>query len=168
MLTKETASVQTIVALSIFPLAFGTDMVAPVKALPGWLQAWANINPVGHTMTACRGLLIGGQVMAPAVTSLLWSAGLIVVFAPLAVLGLPSPHLMIAASGSARRGTGLRSTAANQPARRRAGALRTRARRGVDLKRPENRWRAERSHRPFRICPYLFRTDGGVSPSITR
>lgn len=86
MLIRETASVQTIVALSIFPLAFGTDMVAPAKTLPGWLQAWANINPVAHTMTACRGLLTGGPVMAPAVASLLWSAGFIVVFAPLAVL----------------------------------------------------------------------------------
>lgn len=86
MLIKETASVQTIVALSIFPLAFGTDMVAPAKTLPGWLQAWANVNPVGHTMAACRGLLIGGPVMAPVIASLLWSAGLIVVFAPLAVL----------------------------------------------------------------------------------
>lgn len=86
MLIKETASVQSIVALSIFPLAFGTDMVAPAKTLPSWLQAWANVNPVGHTMAACRGLLTGGPVMAPAIASVLWSAGLIGVFAPLAVL----------------------------------------------------------------------------------
>ncbi|TDE26626.1 ABC transporter permease [Actinomadura sp. 6K520] len=86
MVIKETASVQTIVALSIFPLAFGTDMVAPVETLPGWLQAWAKVNPVGHTMEACRGLLIGGDVAEPVTMSLLWSAGLVVVFAPLAVL----------------------------------------------------------------------------------
>ncbi|QKW37569.1 ABC transporter permease [Actinomadura sp. NAK00032] len=86
MVIKETASVQTIVALSIFPLAFGTDMVAPTETLPGWLQAWAKINPVGHTMEACRGLLIGGEVAGPVTRSLLWSAGLVVVFAPLAVL----------------------------------------------------------------------------------
>ncbi|SNT52107.1 oleandomycin transport system permease protein [Actinomadura meyerae] len=86
MVIKETASVQTIVALSIFPLAFGTDMVAPTETLPGWLQAWAKVNPVGHTMEACRGLLIGGDVAEPLTKSLLWSAGLVVVFAPLAVL----------------------------------------------------------------------------------
>ncbi|GAA4482265.1 ABC transporter permease [Actinoallomurus oryzae] len=86
MVIKETASVQTIIALSIFPLAFGTDMVAPTKTLPGWLQAWAKINPVGHTMAACRGLLIGGEIATPLIKSLLWSVGLIVVFAPLAVL----------------------------------------------------------------------------------
>jgi oleandomycin transport system permease protein len=86
MLLKDTASVQSIVGLSIFPLAFGTDMVAPTDTLPGWLQAWAKINPVGETMTACRGLLIGGDTSGPVAHSVLWSAGLVVVIAPLAVM----------------------------------------------------------------------------------
>ncbi|WP_324652241.1 ABC transporter permease [Georgenia sp. H159] len=82
---KETAVVQSIVALSIFPLAFGTDMVAPLDTLPGWLQAWADINPVQATMAACRGLLVGGDAGHHVVTSVLWSLGLVVVLAPLAV-----------------------------------------------------------------------------------
>ncbi|MFE6555219.1 ABC transporter permease [Streptomyces sp. NPDC057746] len=86
MLFKDTALVQSIVALSIFPLAFGTNMVTPTETLPGWLQAWTKINPVGVIMTACRGLLIGGDVGGPVAHSLLWSAGLVVVFAPLAVM----------------------------------------------------------------------------------
>jgi len=86
LVIKETSVVQSIVALSIFPLAFGTDMVAPAETLPGWLQAWVQINPVQATMSACRGLLIGGSVAGEVALSLLWSAGLVVVLAPLAVM----------------------------------------------------------------------------------
>jgi oleandomycin transport system permease protein len=86
MVIRETTLVQTIVSLSIFPLAFGTDMVAPVDTLPGWLQAWARINPIEHTMAASRGLLIGGDTAVPADESLLWSIGLVAVFARLAVV----------------------------------------------------------------------------------
>lgn len=86
LVITETSVVQSIVALSIFPLAFGTDMVAPTDTLPDWLQAWISINPVQATMAACRGLLIGGEVAHHVVVSLLWSIGLVVVFAPLAVL----------------------------------------------------------------------------------
>ncbi|MEV0431539.1 ABC transporter permease [Micromonospora sp. NPDC050495] len=86
LLVKETAVVQSIVALSIFPLAFGMDMVAPTDTLPNWLQAWVRINPVEATMAACRGLLIGGEAGRHVAVSLLWSVGLVVVFAPLAVV----------------------------------------------------------------------------------
>lgn len=86
MVVKETAVVQSVVALSIFPLAFGTDLAAPTNTLPGWLRAWSEINPVQATMTACRGLLNGGDVAGPVIASLLWSAGLVIVFAPLAVM----------------------------------------------------------------------------------
>jgi oleandomycin transport system permease protein len=86
LIIKETAVVQSIVALSIFPLAFGTDMVAPTETLPNWVQAWVKINPVETTMAACRGLLIGGDAGHHVAASLLWSIGLVVVFAPLAVV----------------------------------------------------------------------------------
>lgn len=85
VLINETAVVQSVVALSIFPLAFGTDMVAPTETLPSWLQAWININPVQETMAACRALLVGGDASHHVVASLLWSLGLVVVFAPPAV-----------------------------------------------------------------------------------
>ena len=44
--------------------------------MPGWLQAWVNINPVTHLTDAVRGLLTGGPVMQDAVISL-GTAGLI-------------------------------------------------------------------------------------------
>lgn len=86
VLIKETSIVQSVGFLGIFPLTFGTNMVAPTETLPGWLQAWVNVNPVNHAINAVRGLLLGGPVTAPAITTLIWSAAFLIVFAPLAVI----------------------------------------------------------------------------------
>jgi oleandomycin transport system permease protein len=82
---REPTIVQTVGFLGIFPLAFGTDMVAPAGTMPGWLQAWIDVNPVSGAVEATRGLLLGGPVAEHATETLLWSAALLVVFVPLAV-----------------------------------------------------------------------------------
>ncbi|MEU8124379.1 ABC transporter permease [Spirillospora sp. NPDC049024] len=84
VLVREETIVQSVAFLGIFPLAFGTDMVAPTSTLPGWLQAWVEVNPVGDAVEAARGLLLGGPVAHPATMTLLWSAGFLAVFGPLA------------------------------------------------------------------------------------
>lgn len=84
VLVKEEMLVQTVGFLGIFPLAFGTALAAPVDTLPGWLQAWVDVNPVSHAVEATRGLLLGGPVAGPATATLLWSAGFLVVLVPLA------------------------------------------------------------------------------------
>ncbi|MEO3828243.1 ABC transporter permease [Actinomadura sp. B10D3] len=85
VLIREEAMVQSVAFLGIFPLAFGTTMVVPAETLPGWLRAWVEVNPVSQAVDAARGLLLGGPVAHPATMTLLWSAGFLVVFGPLAV-----------------------------------------------------------------------------------
>lgn len=85
MLMREPGAVQGTAFLVLFPLTFGTNMLVPTDTLPGWLQAWVKINPVTDVMEAVRGLLVGGPVASPVLTSLAWSAGIVAVFAPLAV-----------------------------------------------------------------------------------
>jgi oleandomycin transport system permease protein len=82
---REPSGVQGVAILTIFPLAFGTDLLTPTKSMPGWVQAWVHINPATHAMDACRGLLVGGAVERPVLETLAWSAGALLVFAPLAV-----------------------------------------------------------------------------------
>jgi ABC-type multidrug transport system permease subunit len=57
--------------------------------MPGWLQAFVNVNPVTYLTEAERALLApvpGGPAAATVVVrSLLWALGIFVVFAPLAV-----------------------------------------------------------------------------------
>ena len=85
LLIKEARSVQWIAMLVYFPLTFGSNVLVRTESMPGWLQAFVKGNPMTFLTEAMRGLLVGGPVATPAIRSLLWSAGLFVVFAPLAV-----------------------------------------------------------------------------------
>ncbi|HLU73270.1 MAG TPA: ABC transporter permease [Nonomuraea sp.] len=69
----------------MMPLTFTSSALVNPDTFPGWLAAWARVNPVTHLSDAIRGLLIGGEVAQPALVSLLWAAGFMVVFAPLAI-----------------------------------------------------------------------------------
>src|SRR5690606_24056510 len=69
----------------MMPLTFTSSALVDPATFPGWLAAWADVNPVSHLSDAIRGLLIGGEVARPATISLLWAAGFMVVFAPLAI-----------------------------------------------------------------------------------
>lgn len=82
---REPGGVQGVGFLVMFPLTFGSSMFVPVTTLPGWLQAWVKVNPVTHLVDAERGLLTGGLHPWPLLESLLWAAGLVAVFFPLAV-----------------------------------------------------------------------------------
>jgi oleandomycin transport system permease protein len=77
--------VQWIGSLIYFPLTFGSNVLVPTDKLPGWLQAFVKGNPLTFLTEAERGLLVGGPVATPVIRTLLWSLGLFLVFAPLAV-----------------------------------------------------------------------------------
>jgi oleandomycin transport system permease protein len=84
LLVRDPAAITASSALLILPLTFGSNVFVPVDKLPGWLQAWVKINPVSHVSDAARNLLLGLPVGHTAVTALLWSAGIVAVFAPMA------------------------------------------------------------------------------------
>ncbi|MFJ7591646.1 ABC transporter permease [Streptomyces sp. NPDC097617] len=69
----------------IFPLTFTSSAFVEVDTMPGWLQAWVQINPVTHLSDAFRGLLLGTPAGGPILWSLLWAAGITAVLMPLAM-----------------------------------------------------------------------------------
>jgi oleandomycin transport system permease protein len=85
MLVKTPQGVQMYGFVAMFPLAFGSNLLVPSQTMPGWLQAFVRVNPVTYLTSAERGLLTGGPVATPALRSLLWAIGILVVFAPLAL-----------------------------------------------------------------------------------
>ena len=85
MLVKTPQGVQMYGFLAMFPLVFGSNLLAPAATMPGWLQAFVNVNPMTDLTTAERGLLTGGPVGTAALHSVLWAVGIFAVFAPLAV-----------------------------------------------------------------------------------
>ncbi|WP_327090879.1 ABC transporter permease [Nonomuraea sp. NBC_01738] len=77
--------VQMIAFSTMMPLTFTSSALVDPKTFPSWLQTWADLNPVTYLADAIRGLMIGGEVAQPALVSLVWAAGFVVVFAPLAI-----------------------------------------------------------------------------------
>ncbi|MFP3913297.1 MAG: ABC transporter permease [Actinomycetota bacterium] len=80
--------------LPIFPLVFASSAFLPTATMPGWLQAFADHQPITIIANTVRALTLndtsrqilgltdaGGLVLQ----SLAWTAGVVVVFAPLAV-----------------------------------------------------------------------------------
>ena len=53
--------------------------------MPGWLQAFANNQPVTFVVDTMRALALGGPIEANLWKSLAWLAGIFIVFGPLAV-----------------------------------------------------------------------------------
>jgi ABC-2 type transport system permease protein len=69
----------------LFPLTFASSAFVDPSFMPGWLQAFAEHQPVTATVDAARHLVLGQPVGWSAVASLGWSAGIVAVFGTLAV-----------------------------------------------------------------------------------
>jgi ABC-2 type transport system permease protein len=75
-----------------YPLIFVSSAYVPVDTLPGWMQPVAEHQPVSVMCNAVRSLALGDPAVAGlghtatywVVLSLVWSAGILAVFAPLA------------------------------------------------------------------------------------
>jgi len=85
MLAKTPGSVQGLMTIVVLPLTFASNVFVPDRTMPGWLQAWSNVNPVSLMADTARGLLNGGAVAHPLLGSLGWMAGMVAVFFPLAM-----------------------------------------------------------------------------------
>lgn len=58
-------------------------MFVDPSTMPGWVQAFVNVNPITHLASAARGLMPGTSAGADIGWVLLWSALLVAVFAPI-------------------------------------------------------------------------------------
>ncbi|MDT0269758.1 ABC transporter permease [Streptomyces sp. DSM 44915] len=85
LLAKDAERVQIFGFTSLFPLTFVSNVFVPADTMPGWLQAFVDVNPVSILAEACRGLMLGGAVASPVLKSLAWAVAIAAVFAPLSV-----------------------------------------------------------------------------------
>lgn len=82
---KDEESVGSFGLVWLFPLTFVSAAFVPVQSMPGWLQAFANNQPVTTVIDEMRALALGGPLTLHAWQSAVWLAGIAVVFVPLAV-----------------------------------------------------------------------------------
>jgi len=94
MVLRSPESAQALGFIFFLPLSFVSNAFVPTQGMPAWLRGFANWNPLSALAASCRELFGGPNPAAsvevwpmqhPQLTVLLWSAGLIAVFAPLAV-----------------------------------------------------------------------------------
>ena len=78
-------SVQAFGLSWLFPLTFLSSAFVPIATMPGWLQAFANNQPVTYVVNTMRALALGGPVWPSLWKSALWLIAIFVVFVPLAV-----------------------------------------------------------------------------------
>jgi ABC-2 type transport system permease protein len=95
MLMRSPETAQAAGFLFFLPLTFCSNAFVPTQGMPTALRDFANWNPMSAIAAACRNLFGGGNPAAtvqawpmqhPELAVLVWSVGLISVFAPAAVI----------------------------------------------------------------------------------
>jgi ABC-2 type transport system permease protein/oleandomycin transport system permease protein len=76
---------QSLGFILIFPLTFVSSAFVPVESMPTALRAFAEVNPFTITVNAMRALFLGAPAGNNVWGAVLWSLGIAVVFATLAV-----------------------------------------------------------------------------------
>jgi ABC-type multidrug transport system permease subunit len=79
--TKSSQAVASLDLVVTFPLAFVSIAFVPYEFLPGWAQAFSNVNPFSYVVNAVRVLMSTGFVWS----TILAAYAVIVVFAVVTV-----------------------------------------------------------------------------------
>jgi ABC transporter DrrB family efflux protein len=94
MFLRSPEAAQAIGFLFFLPLTFISNGFVPTQGMPGWLQVFANWNPLSALASSCRHLFGNPNPAAsihtwpmqhPELTVVLWSVAIIAIFAPLSV-----------------------------------------------------------------------------------
>ncbi|WP_275539770.1 ABC transporter permease [Streptomyces hyaluromycini] len=85
MTMRSAQAAQALSGVVAVPLQFGSSIFAPVSTMPDWLVSFTHYNPLSALADACRELINAKPAGESMLTVLLWSCGLTVVAAPLAM-----------------------------------------------------------------------------------
>jgi ABC-2 type transport system permease protein len=85
LVLRAPSAVNNLSLLVLFPLTLASNVFVDPQTMPGWLQAFIDVNPISHLVTASRGLMAGTVTAGQVGWVLAASAALIAIFAPLTV-----------------------------------------------------------------------------------
>jgi len=94
MVLRSSEAAQQLGFIIFLPLTFISSAFVPTQGMPGWLQPVAEWNPMSALAAACRklfgnpnpaSLVHSWPMQHPELAVIAWSAGMLLVFAPLAV-----------------------------------------------------------------------------------
>jgi ABC-2 type transport system permease protein/oleandomycin transport system permease protein len=85
MTIKDAQAASVAAFVPILIMTFTGGGLVPIANLPGWLQAFAHVQPIAVTITTVRALTQGGPIYHTLWQSLLWIVGILAVFMSLTV-----------------------------------------------------------------------------------
>ncbi|GAA2244525.1 ABC transporter permease [Rarobacter faecitabidus] len=85
LLLRTSNAVMGVSMMIITPLTFGSNIFVDPATMPGWLQAFVNVNPVSHLVSSVRAVMGGTPVGDHVWLVLIWSAALVAVFGTLSM-----------------------------------------------------------------------------------
>jgi oleandomycin transport system permease protein len=95
IMAKDPERVQIYGFTALFPVTMVSNVFVPASTMPGWLQAFVNVNPVSVLSDAARAMMLGDLTAGttwhvpsagpPVIQSLIWAGAIALVFAPLSV-----------------------------------------------------------------------------------
>lgn len=85
LVVKNVETAQSAGFIWVFPLVFASSIFVPIESMPGWLYTFASANPITLTVDAVRALVLQGEIIPSLMYSLIWSAGILLIFTPLAI-----------------------------------------------------------------------------------
>lgn len=83
LLVRTPETVMVVSNVPLFALGFASNVFVDPRTMPGWLQAFVQINPVSHLVEASRGLMHGTAAADEVLWVLVASGVLVLVFAPI-------------------------------------------------------------------------------------
>jgi len=84
ILVRDPATVMSLGLAVLLPPTFASNIFVQPRTMPGWLQAFVNVNPISHVADATRDLMNNTSgAGGPVAWSLLATAAITLVFAPL-------------------------------------------------------------------------------------
>jgi ABC-2 type transport system permease protein len=85
MVMRSPSAVMNTGFMTLFPFIFLSNVFVEPSTLPGWLEAFVDVNPISHLVTATRGLMEGDAAAGDIGLVLGEAAVLTAIFAPLTV-----------------------------------------------------------------------------------
>lgn len=85
LLMRSVEAVQSAGFIWLFPLTFASSAFVQTDGMPGWLEAFANAQPITQIVDATRGFLLDQPVGNHGWLALAWCLGILLVFVPLSV-----------------------------------------------------------------------------------
>jgi ABC-type multidrug transport system, permease component len=78
-------ALQGLIFMTVFPLTFASSAFVPTDTMPDWLRVFAEHQPLTLVTNTVRSFTLNGSGGPDAIPALIWSAGTLLVFFPIAM-----------------------------------------------------------------------------------